>query len=1121
MVALPVLVMAGKQGAHGVQPVFRIAGPSLNAGYQLPHYPLFTGSDSVFHKGALLLRNSDYAVDYAKGLVFFSKSWGPSDTMDIYYIAVPFALPGRIVYLPLQDTGSLSSKDQRLQTSAAARPSRPIDDWRYDQNGSISFGGSKSLSITAGSGRDISLDQALDISLNGKLGPGLEVDAVLSDQGLPLSAAGATQELSQIDKVYLKARGSNWETVLGDYQLNYRGTAYYRLDRQLQGASVRFSEKRFLIAASAATSKGQKSTYAFTGIEGLQGPYKLAVPGIGGTVQVLPGSEKVWLDGVELKRGELQDYVIDYQSGTISFNPNRPVHGDTRIMTEFEYAGHAYSRTFYSFSTETKISDLLLFKGAYMQEGDDSDKPLFMSLTDNDKLRLSQAGDDTSALWVDGGVAVDSGKGSYFLRDSIYVYAGSDSGDQQVTFTWVGTGKGQYRDSLGIFVYAGAGGGDYSAIRKLSAPAVYRLYTTGAELSWEGGKTLLEGAFCDHDRNLFSTTGDDDNRGLAASGRVQWKRDSLPFGGFELRAAFSGLDSYFDRSLLPADPGFVERWQLGAWQGAPSLGQQQLLRFGDGYLSAGPEWARLSGEWGRLEMDRGRWGRKYISGMTSRIAPSLEIRYRYRRDDLGNAWNEAPSLGRRDDHYAEAGLKMGRWSCQTSGNANNGMISLTGGPSWGHRYYLGSIGAGWKGNHLSWAGKATRREDYARDSLAGLLEASSYTQDLSNSLALASGSGINSSLYHTFRRLAYRPGFTGVTLNTHLGVFEAGYSKPSSPVRASLNYRLGTSEAIQKKETYILVPASTGDYSYDPVTGNFYPDTSGSYLKKIEEEGEGTIATESSARAYFLFAPDQPGAKGINPMLKLEFSGSAGIKTDRTPSLPLLAFDQGYWWDRVHNFSSYLDLSGDGWIYPYSQGSLRIHLRYKRDDDNQYSNHHFTRWIREQRGEYSTIIGSLARFMLYGERSETSSLSPELGLESQNLASRLGAEHHQQLGRLLSCGLKPSAAREDLLRLTSVLGTTKVQFIEFNATPYLNRQFRREGNLRIETSHTYRQADREPQAIPLEFSYNRPLGVTHSWKMAFDYRINSYLASALVYDARKEPGRKVIHNARAEMRAYF
>ena len=57
----------------------------------------------------------------------------------------------------------------------------------------------------------------------------------------------------------------------------------------------------------------------FTGQEGNQGPYKLRGNNGELYVLVISGSERVFVNGILLTRGENNDYIIDYNAGEVIF----------------------------------------------------------------------------------------------------------------------------------------------------------------------------------------------------------------------------------------------------------------------------------------------------------------------------------------------------------------------------------------------------------------------------------------------------------------------------------------------------------------------------------------------------------------------------------------------------------------------------------------------------------------------------------------------------------------------------------------------------------------------------------------------------------------------------------
>ena len=111
------------------------------------------------------------------------------------------------------------------------------------------------------------------------------------------------------------------------------------------------------------------------------------------------------MDGKQLKRGQQNDYVINYNTAEIIFNPNILITQYGRIVIEFQYADQNYSRVLFNqFAGVEK--EKLKFRFNYFIERDNKNQPFQaedeLSLFDSvnsigAKQVLSAAGDNESA----------------------------------------------------------------------------------------------------------------------------------------------------------------------------------------------------------------------------------------------------------------------------------------------------------------------------------------------------------------------------------------------------------------------------------------------------------------------------------------------------------------------------------------------------------------------------------------------------------------------------------------------------------------------------------------------------------------------------------------------------
>src|SRR5262249_51694002 len=259
----------------------------------------------------------------------------------------------------------------------------------------------KTLAVDFGSAQDASLRQSLDLSVSGRVAPGVELTGVLSDRDTPLSAAGATQDIQSLDRVLVELRAKDGTGSLGDIPLTLSRGEFARLERRVQGVSGEWRPGALTMRAAAAGAQGEYTRLQFQGVDGRQGPYQLTDRDGNTGITVVAGSEAVTVDGERMTRGEAADYAMDYERARLTFSNRRPISSASRIRGECQYALARFRRNLALVASEWKRGGWSWFAQG-ISEGDDAGRPLAGELDANDRLALSRAGD---SLALGSGVA--------------------------------------------------------------------------------------------------------------------------------------------------------------------------------------------------------------------------------------------------------------------------------------------------------------------------------------------------------------------------------------------------------------------------------------------------------------------------------------------------------------------------------------------------------------------------------------------------------------------------------------------------------------------------------------------------------------------------------------------
>jgi hypothetical protein len=486
-------------------------------------------SDSLVLRGKILKR-SEYNLFYIESGFSLSDSLEYSifDTLFVFYKSYKYGLQKEY-----RNKTLVTKFDVGLQDSIRVIK---LDPNAFSGDAIFGKGLQKSGTIvrgfTIGTNKDFTLNSGLRLQLSGNLSDDIEITAALTDENTPIQPEGNSEKLEELDKVFIEIRHKNAVGTFGDYDYNTNVGQFGVFNRKLQGLKTEVMFENFSSNFAYATSRGKFNTNKFNGIDGVQGPYRLTGSNNERNMIIIAGSEKVYLNGELLKRGENNDYTIEYSNAQVTFRPKRLITSVSRITVEFEYSDRQYSRNFLGSNTQVNLLNKKLKIGiSYFNESDDKDNPIDLVLSDEDKRILENAGDEqqyASRSGVTEAIPDSLGRvlGSYIKVDTLinsqnysyYVYnPGSEYAIYNVVFSYVGENKGDYSSvSLGNYRFVGIGKGAYLPIKFLPLPQRKQLgnvlinYDISKDISF-----ILELAGSEYDKNLFSKINDGDNYGFA------------------------------------------------------------------------------------------------------------------------------------------------------------------------------------------------------------------------------------------------------------------------------------------------------------------------------------------------------------------------------------------------------------------------------------------------------------------------------------------------------------------------------------------------------------------------------------------------------------------------------
>jgi hypothetical protein len=1085
----------------------------------------------------------------------FFTSLNDGDSLRFKYQVLPIFLKKNYSFFKLD---TLKTEEDIPQDSIKITRSKIVNPFA-DVEGTLKKSGSIVRGVKIGNNRDLTLNSGLNLQLSGQLTDDVEIVAALTDESTPIQPEGNTQTLREVDKVFINFNSPWVGGTLGDFNLHYKNSHFANISRKLQGITLLGNYDEYQLGATVGTTRGFFHHLELIGQEANQGPYQLTGKNGEREIIVLAGTERIWINGEKLIRGEVNDYTIEYGNGQVTFTNRKLITSESRIEVDFEYypALQKYTRNVYSGFTAGKlINNNLKYVVKFYNESDDPDKLLEAEgiLTDEEKDVLKNAGDNPFDAFVSSAFQVDS-LGFYFRIDTVinmqeytyYDYDEGRNGNYNVSFSYVGIGKGDYdRTQIGVYKWKGIGKGSYLPINLLPMPSKQQI--TDIQLDYKlSDKILLksEYAISSLDRNLLSGFNDSDNTGQAL--KLSASSENLPLKIFNTnlgKIAFSADGRFIENNFSPVDrinqPEFTRYWNLS---------EANLISNKENSWEASSrynpwEWMTVTGNLGLMDRDNFEsfrykggvnWDKKdWLRGQVIQEFVQSD------RNNIKDNWLRQKGYLEKD-----VGLFQPRLSVEHEIRENLNPEGKSGFDFLDMSAKIGVINHQYLSGYLYYS---QRDDNIFNPDLNGKKIKQSTSTTKRFRMELAEWNNLSGSFELVLRKKDYTPFFENTKVDS-LKLQLIGtqvqdtvwQDRETNLIELNLNnhqwkkafdfrwqYRVSTEQLALREKIYLNVGEGRGNLTYDDNLEEYIPDPDGNFILYVVPSGNFQPVTNLETSLRLKLSPDKFWRKPKTLFQKFLTALTSEsyvrlqeeTKDNDVTQIYLLNLGK---FQGDSTLRGSIVFNEDLYILKRNRNiSFRIRYKYRDDKSNQYLD------ADENEDRLTIERGIRASYKIISDlKAQT-----EVGQKFTIRDSKQNTTRNRDINSFLinqNFSYRPNLNWE--FGLDSELGNEKDLIPERDISLQYSRLLGRinysilkKGRISSEFEYQDVKVIDNPNdlVVPFEMARGKKEGVNQRWQLRGEYTVAENVVFTLFYSGRNDANfDKVIHTGQAEIRAYF